>query len=160
MKTGANGLSLIKHFEQCRLVAFKPIPTDPWTLGWGRAYGVKDGDTCTQEEADAMLAEDVEEAAAGVRKLALLPISQNAFDALVSFAYNVGTDIDADLKAEGLGDSTLLKYVNAGRFDAAAGEFPKWNKSAGRVLNGLTIRREAERRLFLTPDGQPFKVNA
>jgi lysozyme len=160
MNLGSNGLALIKHFEQCRLTAFKPIPTDPWTIGWGCTKDIHEGQTCTQEEADEMLAHDVANAVAGVNLLVKVPVSQNAFDALVSFAYNVGTDIDADNIAEGLGDSTLLRKLNEGFTLYAADEFLKWDKSKGIKLAGLTRRREAERRLFLTPDIQKFMLEA
>jgi len=69
-------------------------------------------------------------------------------DALVSFAYNVGLDIDVDTKAEGLGDSTLLRKLNALDYDGAADEFVKWNKDNGKVVPGLSRRRLAERQRF------------
>ncbi len=56
---GSAGLYLIKSFEQCRLKAFKPTPNDVWTIGWGHTNGVKEGDTCTQEEADSLLTLDL-----------------------------------------------------------------------------------------------------
>ena len=76
-------------------------------------------------------------------------VSQNQFNALVSFAYNVGSDIDVDTIAEGLGDSTLLKKVNNNPNDKTiAVEFSKWNKSGGRVINGLISRRQLEAELY------------
>ena len=150
MKIGANGLALVKHFEQCRLQAFKPVATDPWTIGWGRTGGVSEGQTCTQEEADTMLAHDLSAAESAVNQGVTHPISQNMFDALVSFTYNCG---EGAFLA-----STLRRMVNDGHFVAAADQFARWNKSAGVELAGLTRRREAERRLFGTPDGEPFEV--
>lgn len=76
-------------------------------------------------------------------------ITQNQFNALVSFAYNVGSDIDIDTIAEGLGDSTLLKKVNTNPNDPSiAKEFAKWNKSNGKVNNGLISRRQLETELY------------
>lgn len=150
MSTGANGLELIKHFESCRLDAFKPIPTDPWTIGWGRTRGVQVGDTCTREQADDWLVEDVRVAEMDVETLVTLPLTANQYDALVSFAYNLG--------GPSLAASTLLKRLNAGDISGAADQFLRWNKSKGVVLPGLTRRREAERKLFLTPDNEKFMI--
>jgi lysozyme len=149
MKTGPNGIALIKSFEQCRLQAFKPIPTDPWTIGWGRAHGVSEGETCTQDVADRMLAEDLRHSEDAVNRLVKIKPTANQFDALVSFVYNVG---EAAFE-----DSTLLRNLNIYAFEAAAAQFARWNKSKGVVLNGLTRRRDAERRLFQTPDGEEFE---
>ena len=79
-------------------------------------------------------------------------INQNQFNALVSFAFNLGSDIDADNIPEGLGDSRLLRRVNANPNDPEiAREFVKWNKAGGRVLDGLTKRRLKEAELYFTP---------
>lgn len=76
-------------------------------------------------------------------------VTQNQFNALVSFAYNVGSDIDVDTIAEGLGDSTLLKKVNANPNDRTIStEFAKWNKAGGKVNNGLISRRQLEAELY------------
>lgn len=152
MKTGANGLALIKHFESCRFVAFKPIPTDPWTIAWGRTKGVLAGDTCTQAEADAMLVEDLAHAEKAVQTGIVSPLTQNEFDSLVSFAYNCGE--------AALWGSTLRHMLNSGQHLPAADQFLRWDKSKGVVIKGLTRRREAERKLFLTPDNRPFEVDA
>ncbi len=152
MKTSKNGLELIKHFEQCRYKAFKPIVTDPWTIGWGRTHGVNAGDVCTREQADQWLVEDVASAEHDVTINCTVPLTQNQFDALVSFAYNLG--------GPALWASTLLKMVNSGDMAGAAGQFGRWNKSKGMVLAGLTRRRAAEARLFQTPDSEAFSVEA
>lgn len=148
MNIGANGLALIKSFENLRLVAFKPIPSDPWTIGWGRAHGVSEGDTCTREQADAWLLEDVTEAERAVSKYCTQPLNQNQFDALVSFTYNVG--------GGGFASSTMLRHLNDGDYQAAAAQFKLWNKAGGATLAGLTRRRESERRLFCTMLGEEF----
>lgn len=150
MRTGSNGIELIKHFESCRLEAFKPIPTDPWTIGWGRAHGVLEGHTCTQEQADDMLADDLKTTELRVAAEVHPKLTQNQFDACVSLAYNIG--------GEAFGDSTLVLKINGYRNEEAADQFLRWNKSKGQVLAGLTRRREAERKLFLTPDDEKFTL--
>ncbi|HAK9115445.1 TPA: lysozyme, partial [Salmonella enterica] len=77
-----------------------------------------------------------------VSRLVKVKLTQGQFDALVSFAYNLG--------ARTLSSSTLLRKLNAGDYAGAADEFLRWNKAGGKVLNGLTRRREAERALFLS----------
>lgn len=143
-----NGLALIKYYEGCRLTAYK-CPAGVWTIGYGHTGpDVKPGMVITVQRADELLWQDVQRFVRDVNSLVKVPLTEGQFDALVSFAFNVGSDIDADTIAEGLGDSTLLKLVNAGRFDAAAGEFGKWNKAGGKVLEGLTRRRATEAALF------------
>lgn len=149
MRVSADGLAVIKHFESCHLTAYR-CPAGVWTIGWGHTgKDVKEGLVWTQAQADEALRSDLRAFEADVNSLVKSTITQRQFDALVSFAYNVGSDIDADLLAEGLGDSTLLKHVNAGRWMLAADELPKWNKAGGKPLRGLTRRRHAERALFL-----------
>ena len=76
------------------------------------------------------------------------PTTQAQFDALVSFAYNVGLDIDDDTIAEGLGDSTLLKKHLAGDYAGAQAAFASWKYNDGKVMNGLVRRRAAEAALY------------
>lgn len=149
MKTSKTGIALIKHFE-----SFRPSPYlcdgGKWTIGWGHTKGVtKDTKAITLAEGEVLLAEDLIEFEDAVTDLVVVPLDQHQFDALVSFAFNVGPDIDADTIAEGLGDSTLLKLVNAGDTKGAADQFLRWNKAKGRVLGGLVRRRKAERDMFL-----------
>lgn len=154
MKISENGKALIKEFENLEVIAYPDPGTGgaPWTIGWGHTGPeVKPGLTWTRTQAEQALNNDLAQFERDVTQLVKVKINQNQFDALVSFAFNVGSDIDADDIAEGLGDSTLLKKLNAGDYDGAADEFPKWNKAAGKVLKGLTRRRNAERDLFLKP---------
>lgn len=154
MKISNNGLNLIKTYEGLELTAYPDPGTGgaPWTIGYGHTGPeVHAGLVWTQQQAEQALASDVAQFERDVTSLVKVQINQNQFDALVSFAYNCGSDIDADDIAEGLGDSTLLKKLNAGDYDGAANEFPKWNRSGGKVLSGLTKRRNAERSLFLKP---------
>jgi len=154
-RLGSKGLQLIKQFETLQLRAYTATAEEEarnlWTIGYGHTKGVKRGDICTEAQADAWLMEDCADAEHAVHHLVKVPINQHQYDALVSFAFNVGGDIDADLVAEGLGDSTLLKKLNAVDYAGASAEFPKWIKQKGKVLNGLVRRRAAEQNLFLLP---------
>lgn len=153
MKVSPRGIDLIHSFESCRLTAY-PDPGSrdgtPWTIGWGATGpGIGRGTVWTQAQADARFAQDLAAREIGVNMLlAGRPTTQGQFDALVSFAYNVGLDIDDDAKAEGLGDSTLLRKHLAGDYAGAAAQFALWNKNDGKVMAGLTRRREAEAALY------------
>lgn len=134
----------IKHFESCELTAYPDPGTggDPWTVGWGSTGpGIRKGVVWTQQQADDRLRDDVNSFAVGVQKLVDgSQTTQSEFDALVSFAYNVGLGA--------LEKSTLLKKHRAGDKDGAAAEFARWDKAGGRVLKGLTRRRAAEAGLY------------
>lgn len=143
--------AIIKSFEKCRLKAYLPTKNDRPTIGWGSTGpDIKLGMTWTQAQADARFARDLAHFATGVlRLLEGAPTTQAQFDALVSFAYNVGLDEDADTKAEGLGDSTLLRLHKAGDYAGAAAQFKFWNKQKGVALPGLTRRRRDEAAMYL-----------
>lgn len=149
MYISKQGLELIKKFEGLRLKAYK-CPSGIWTIGYGHTKGVYPGMTITEELADKFLVDDIWYFERDVESLVKVPLTQGQFDALVSFAFNVGSDIDDDDIPEGLGDSTLLKKLNSGDYAGAADEFPKWVYSRGKKLKGLVRRRAAERELFLT----------
>lgn len=139
MKISASGIAIIKHFEGCKLKSYK-CPAGVWTIGYGSTGShVKEGMVITQQEADNLLFDDVEKFERQVDGLKI-SLKQHQFDALVSFAFNLGFG--------SLLNSTLLKKIKAGDFDAAANEFRKWNKAGGKVLQGLVKRRDAEARLF------------
>lgn len=142
MRTSDRGLKFISEHEGLSLTAYPDPGTgaEPYTLGYGHTGGVKPGDTCTEAQAMEWLAEDVREAEQAIERLVTVPLTQDMFDALVSFTFNVG--------AGNLSSSTLLKLVNAGKFDEAAEQFPRWNRAAGRVMAGLTKRRHAEAAMF------------
>lgn len=136
LKTGQAGLNLIKQFEGCRLTAYK-CPAGVWTIGYGHTAGVKSGQTITQAQADKMLVEDVERFERNVNKYYdKYRWNQNEFDALVSFAFNLGS-ID-QLTAGGTRSREVI-----------AQKMLQYNKAAGKVLAGLTRRRQAEKELFL-----------
>lgn len=154
MYISKNGLELIKRFEGLRLKAYR-CPAGKWTIGFGHTKDVYPGMTITEELADKFLVDDIWNFEQDVKYLVRVPLSQGQFDALVCFAFNVGSDIDDDNVAEGLGDSTLLRLLNSGDSRAAANEFPKWNTAydprVGKSVPvpGLTKRRSAEQALFI-----------
>lgn len=142
MKPSANAYNLVKASEGLRLTAY-PDPGsggDPWTIGYGSTRGVKRGMTITPDEAQARLVADMTEAGNAVTRWADKPLTQNQFDALADFVFNLG---EGNFRG-----STLLKKLNAGDYAGAAAEFPKWVKASGKVMPGLVTRRAAERSLF------------
>ena len=144
MTPSKNCYDLIKEFEGCKLTAYPDPATnaEPITIGVGHTGGVKLGDVITQEQADEYLINDVFHAANAVNQMVAIPITQGEFDALCSFAFNLGVT--------NLRNSTLLRKLNSGNKDSAANQFLVWNMANGRVMAGLTRRREAERTLFLS----------
>ncbi|CAI1527524.1 lysozyme [Serratia plymuthica] len=140
MKIDVNGLNLIKEFEGLRLQAYK-CPADIWTIGYGHTADVSANDVITEEDAIFLLRQDVAESERAVNKYVHVPLTQNQFDALVSFVFNLGVG--------NFRTSTLLKKLNAGDDDGAAQEFGRWIHAGGKALPGLVRRREAERALFL-----------
>ena len=128
-----------------------------WTIGFGNTF-YPGGRRVTGKDAPITRAYAIEifdvitaQFEKDVNFLLKKEVTQNQFNALVSFAYNVGSDIDADFIPEGLGDSTLLKLVNANPNNPAIRkEFAKWIKSNGRVTNGLISRRQLEAELYFS----------
>lgn len=147
MKISQKGLNLIKRFEGCHLEPYRD-PIGLWTVGWGHLIG--DGKTLpiewfrrlTQDEADRLLEKDLERFERGVSRLCPNNLTQPRFDALVSFAFNVGL---GNLQA-----STLRRKHNRSDVFGSAQEFLKWNKAGGKILRGLTRRRESESALYLS----------
>jgi lysozyme len=155
MKLTEKGKQFIKGWEGCRLTAYHDIG-GVWSIGWGHTgMGVVSGLIIKQPQADALFDEDVARIEQGVTDLVKVSLTQNQFDALVSFAFNCGLDADDDDKPEGLGDSTLLKKLNEGDYFGARYEFGKWCKVKGKIVSGLIRRRKAEAELFGTPDEIP-----
>jgi lysozyme len=163
-KLSATGASLVKSFEQCHKRdgnVFKPYvcPGGVLTIGWGHTnHHGRPFDTSArwaQQECDAAFDEDMEWFSQQVSDMVRVPLKQHQFDALVSFAYNVGTG--------NLRSSTLLRKLNQGDYEGAALEFHRWNRSKGKVLTGLVRRRAAEALLFqdiedLDFDGHPDRM--
>ena len=141
------GLDLIQRFEGLRLNAYKDA-VGVWTIGWGHTLTARPGMRITRDQALALLIGDLSRFESCVNTAVDVPLTQHAFDALVSFAFNVGCGA--------LLRSTLLRLLNAGDHAGAAAQFARWNKAGGRELVGLTRRRAAERALFESPDqGKP-----
>ena len=146
MQTSEKGIALIKQFEGCKLTAYQDS-VGVWTIGYGWTQPVdgkpiRAGMTIKQETAERLLKTGLVSYESDVSRLVKVSLTQGQFDALVSFTYNLG--------ARSLSTSTLLRKLNAGDYAGAADEFLRWNKAGGKVLNGLTRRREAEHALFLS----------
>ena len=139
MNIGNKGLEMIKHFEGLELGAYK-CAAGVWTIGYGHIKDVQEGDVITEQEADDMLVEELKEYENYINTLVKCDLNQNQFDALVSWVYNLGP---ANLQA-----STLLKVLNAGDYAGVPAQIMRWNKAGGKVLEGLTRRRQAEADLF------------
>ena len=141
-KIGQAGLALIKQHEGCRLAAYR-CAAGVWTIGYGHTAGVHSGMTITQAQADVYLQQDIAKFEGYVNNPVYVPITaklnQNQFDALVSFAFNLGA-------------GNLRKLCKGRTAAQIARTMPNYNKAAGKVLAGLKRRREAEQKLFNTPD--------
>ena len=140
MKTSNNGIDMIKAFEGLRLRAYK-CAAGVWTIGYGHTAGVREGQTITEEDAESLLQDDLRAFEVGVSSLVTVFIHQHQFDALVSFAYNLGVN--------SLKKSTLLKEIN-GRSgaDAIRAEWVKWCRAGGKVVPGLQRRRLQEAEIY------------
>lgn len=141
MKTSQKGIDLIKEFEGYSERVYM-CAGGKYTIGYGHTRGVEVGDTCTKEQAEKYLREDLQDAEEAVLALITVPLSQNQFDALVSLVYNIGSGH--------FYDSTIRKVINLKISDIE--EYRRawmmWVKSRGKVLKGLVRRREAEFKMF------------
>lgn len=146
MQISKKGIELIKRFEGLELKAYQDS-VGIWTIGYGWTQPVDGkkvgpGMVIDHATADRLLKCGVVQYEQGVNQLVKVKITQGQFDALVSFAYNLGL--------RSLSTSTLLQKLNAGDKQGAANEFGKWVNAGGVKLNGLVKRRAAERELFLS----------
>ena len=139
MKISLEGLSLIKKFQGCKLVAYK-CSAGVWTIGYGHTTGVKEGDVCTQEEAEKLLRGDIFKFEEYVQDSVKVDLDQSQFDALVAWTFNLGPG--------NLRSSTMLKKLNNGEYESVPFEMRRWNKAGGKTLDGLIRRRQAESLLF------------
>lgn len=143
----ANGLNLIKSFEGCKLTAYKSLPTEKYyTIGYGH-YGsdVTAGMKITKEQAEELLLQDCKKAIKNVNSfMSKYNFNQNQFDALVSFAFNVGSI--NQLTASG---TRTLEQISS--------KITAYNKSGGRVIEGLVKRRAKEKELYDTPTSTTVK---
>jgi lysozyme len=132
--------ALLKKYEGCKLKAYR-CPANVCTIGYGHTSAagnpvVTDGMTITQKQCDDILRSDLVKYETSVHNMVTQPLTQHQFDVLVDFAYNAGI---GNLKS-----STLIKKVNAAKFDEVPAELMKWTKGGGKVLPGLVKRRQAE----------------
>lgn len=148
MKLSIKGLDIIKKSEGLRLRAY-PDPGSangyPYTIGYGHTKGVKKGDSITKAQAEELLRQDVAWAVETVNSLGV-KLTQNQFDALVSFCFNVGRD--------GFLKSSVARVVKAGRHDLVPSKLALWIKNDGKVMQGLINRRGMEARLYMSMDNK------
>jgi len=155
MQTSPNGRKLIESFEGLILQAYDDYNDHivkkgskvhgTLTIGYGHTNSagpplVNIGDSITESQADEILSNDLHQVENQVSSLVQVPLTQNQFDALVSFQFNTGA----------LGHSSILTLLNQENYTEAADHLLLYNKASGHVLAGLIRRRQAERNLFLT----------
>lgn len=135
MQYTLSGLHLTQGFESCRLQAYRD-QRGIWTIGYGHTRGVFPGMVITQAQADALLMQDVQFATLMVNYAVRVPLTQDEFNALVDFCFNIGGSAFAH--------STLVKILNTRNYAGAAAQFERWDFVAGKQCAGLLRRREAE----------------
>lgn len=145
MHVSPSGIDLICNFEGKRLMAYDD-GVGVWTIGFGttiypNGIKVKKGDVCTEAQAKAYMAYDLKKFELAVNNTVNVSLNQNQFDALVSLAYNIGTNA--------FKNSTLVKMLNAGDIRGAANQFDVWVNAGGKRMQGLVNRRAKEKALFL-----------
>lgn len=134
------GLVLTEQFEGLRLSAYQD-QVGVWTIGYGHTGNDVTPDlTITQAQAEQLLQQDVASACSCVNNNVAVQLSQDEFNALVDFVFNLG--------AGAFEGSTLLRDLNAGNFSGAATQFDAWDHAGGAVVAGLLRRRQAETALF------------
>lgn len=140
MELSDKGVTFICENEGLRLQAYRDTGGVP-TIGYGHTKGVRMGDVITKEQAVEFLKQDTAEAVTNVNKLVKIPITQDQFDALVDFVFNIGSTQFAS--------STLLKLLNSGDYVAASKQFARWKYDNGKEVAGLIARRKRTADLFL-----------
>lgn len=135
----AAGLVGIVTYEGYTDRAVIPIPGDVPTIGFGTTEGVKMGDTITPPKALARALDDVSKFEGAIKRCVTVPLHQFEYDAYTSLAYNIGPTAFCN--------STLVRLLNEERYAEACAQISRWNRAGGRVVRGLTIRREKERAL-------------
>jgi len=139
MHISDEGVMLVKKAEGCKLEAYQ-CAAGVWTIGYGSTHGVQKGDVWSQEKAEIMLIDELEEYGKYVEELVTIPLNQCQFDALTSWTFNLGPS--------NLRSSTLLQVLNQGDYEGVPYQIKRWNKVSGQVNDGLIRRREAEALLF------------
>jgi len=140
MNISDKGIEHLKRWEGLRLTAYKDI-AGICTIGYGHTGTAYEGRTITEGEAEQLLRGDLDWAEKAVNDDVLVPLSQNQFDALVSFVYNVG--------AGAFRRSTLLRRLNEGDYDEVPPQLMRWTRAGGKVSRGLYNRRKAEADLWI-----------
>jgi lysozyme len=146
-RINAAGVALIKDYEGLHLTPYL-CPARIWTIGYGHTRTVRAGMRITPEQADQLLDDDLALVSRSVRQLVTVPLTDNQFAVLVSFAFNVGIG--------NFEKSTLLKLLNRGWYEQVPAQLMRWNRARGEVLGGLSRRRAAEARLWNAPDAPSF----
>lgn len=140
-KLSIKGADFIKGYEKLRLTAYKPVKTDPWTIGWGSTRGldgkpIPEGTVITKEVADKLFLRDIAYFENVVNEIITAKLTQNQFDALVSFVYNIGET--------NFISGTVDDRINAGDWNGAFAKWAQYVNSGGVKLPGLENRRKAE----------------
>jgi lysozyme len=153
MRTSQQGRDRIKKHEALRLVSYRDA-VGVWTIGWGNTGSeyAREGVRISKSKAQALFDGDIAEAEAIVDKAVSVPLSQEQYDALVSFVFNIGPGSkhkDGFVRLKNGKPSTLLRLLNEGKYEAAAQQFNRWVYGGGRILGGLVKRRAEETALFL-----------
>lgn len=139
MKYSKTALQLVEHFEGCELQAYQDSG-GVWTIGYGHTQNVHQGMKITLQEAELYAQRDLEIAEIYVNALVIVPLTQEEFDALVDFVFNLGP--------ESFKKSTMLDLLNHGEYQLAAKQFALWDHCGGKILAGLLQRRKAEAEIF------------
>lgn len=140
-KINKAGIELIKEFEGLRLKAYL-CPSKILTIGYGHTITTQKDMVITKEEAEDLLKKDLEYFERKVSMLVKVPLNENEFSSLISFAFNVGIG--------NFENSTLLRLLNRGWYEQVPTQLMRWNKSNGQELGGLSRRRSAEAILWNT----------
>ena len=138
-----SAMDFIEAWEGCRLTAYK-CPAGIWTIGVGHTQDVTEHDEITHEQARELLRQDIEEVKRELAPFVNVHVTEGQYVALVSLAFNVGASYVVHQCPR------LMRSINAGNVDACANEFLDINRAGGKVLAGLTERRRAEAKLFLS----------
>jgi lysozyme len=139
LEESEKGIALTKKAEGLRL---KPYLDSGgiWTCGYGHTKDVNENTVCTEEIAEQWLKQDSTDAVNAVNKLVTVPLTQNEFDALVDFVFNIGV--------KNFSTSTMHTLLNKGDYEGAAQQFKIWNLCKGKVIEGLINRRILEQNEF------------
>jgi lysozyme len=137
----ASALVGIAVHEGYRGEAYRPVPGDVPTIGFGTTDGVKPGDTIEPVQALVRKLADVQRFEGALQQCVRVPLHQHEYDAFLSLAYNIGPGAFCG--------STLVRRLNAGDYAGACAEILRWDRFRGEPLRGLTLRRQAENRQCL-----------